>query len=120
MRNGYVVYPSNRGAMTLKRARQIAKQDARDDGESRIENVDTQKIVARYRREGNRIVSNPGRRTKRKNAPARKGTASKLLKNFTGVVRLNKDKTVSIVGTGRKPNPAKRKTAKRKTARRKR
>ncbi len=54
---------------------------------------------------------NPARRktARRKNA----GSQSKLLKNFTGVVRLNADKTVSIVGTGRKPNPSKKRRAKR-------
>jgi hypothetical protein len=63
--------------------------------------------------------SSPRRRaTKRKNAPRRKnaGSKSKLLKNFTGVVRLNKDKTVSIIGTGKKANPA-RKRAKRRAKR---
>jgi hypothetical protein len=55
---------------------------------------------------------NRARRTKkRKNAPRRNaGSKSKLLKNFTGVVRLNKDKTVSIIGTGKKANPGKGKT----------
>ncbi len=55
---------------------------------------------------------NPTRRktARRKNAPK---SQSKLLKNFTGVVRLNADKTVSIVGTGRKANPSKKRRAKR-------
>jgi hypothetical protein len=63
--------------------------------------------------------SNPARRRRtRKNAPRRKnaGSKAKLLKNFTGVVRLNADKTVSIVGTGKKVNPA-RKRAKRRARR---
>jgi hypothetical protein len=53
--------------------------------------------------------ANPMHR-KRKNPTRRKnaGSNSKLLKNFTGVVRLNADKTVSIVGTGKKTNPARR------------
>lgn len=111
----------------MKRARVLAKQDARDEGSSRVENVDTQKVVARYRREGNRIVSNPSRARKtarRKNS----GTSSKLLKNFTGVVKRMSDGTVqihgyrgAIIGTGRKPNPSKKRaTKKRRVARGKR
>lgn len=59
---------------------------------------------------------NPARRTPRRKTARRKNapkSQSKLLKNFTGVVRLNADKTVSIVGTGKKPNPAKKRRAKR-------
>jgi hypothetical protein len=58
-----------------------------------------------------RIVDEKGKRrwsfmarSRRKNP----GSQSKLLKNFTGVVRLNKDKTVSIVGAEKKANPAKK------------
>ena len=53
---------------------------------------------------------NPARRktAKRKNAPK---SQSKLLKNFTGVVRLNADNTVSIIGTGRKANPGRKRKA---------
>ncbi len=60
------------------------------------------------------VRCNRAKRAKRKNAARRNaGTKSKLLKNFTGVVRLNADKTVSIVGTGRKANPSKKRRAKR-------
>lgn len=51
------------------------------------------------------------KRTRRKNTSRRNaGAKSKLLKNFTGVVRLNKDKTVSIVGTGKKANPGRKRS----------
>jgi hypothetical protein len=68
---------------------------------------------------GASLMGNPTmRRRKQKNPPHRKnaGLKSKLLKNFTGVVRLNADKTVSIVGTGKKANPS-RKRAKRRAKR---
>ncbi len=59
---------------------------------------------------------NPARRAPRRKTARRKNapkSQSKLLKNFTGVVRLNADKTVSIVGHGKKPNPSKKRRAKR-------
>lgn len=68
--------------------------------------------------------ANPARRTakrktaRRKNAPK---SQSKWLKNFTGVVKRMSDGTVQIIGTGRKPNPSKKRaTKKRRVARGKR
>lgn len=46
--NGYVVYPSNRGFMKLSAARRAAKAEAKREGSARVENVDTQRTVARY------------------------------------------------------------------------
>jgi hypothetical protein len=47
--NGYVVYPSSRGTSSLAKARKMAKEESMDGEIARVESVDTQKVVARYR-----------------------------------------------------------------------
>jgi hypothetical protein len=113
-RNGYTVYPYGNYAKSLTAANKLAKTASKRSGSAYVDNNDTEATVSRWR-DGKR--QNPGRKMtkrKRKNAPRRNsGTKSKLLKNFTGVVRLNKDKTVSIIGTGKKANPARKRTKRR-------
>ena len=47
--NGYVVYPSSTGYDKLSDAKKAAKAESIELGRARVENVDTEKVVARYR-----------------------------------------------------------------------
>lgn len=56
--NGYVVYPSSTGYMSLAQAKAAAKRDSKEYREkTRVENVDTEKVVARYEN-GREVASN--------------------------------------------------------------
>jgi hypothetical protein len=52
MTNGYVVYPSSTGHMTLRAAKEAAKKEsteARSGYQARVESCDTGKTLAQYR-----------------------------------------------------------------------
>ena len=48
-RNGYVVYPGSLGFMSLTAANKEAKKESLQDGQARVENVDTNKTVSRWK-----------------------------------------------------------------------
>jgi hypothetical protein len=47
--NGYVVYPNGVSHMQLGAANKDAKKQSLEYGDSRVENVNTEKIVSRYK-----------------------------------------------------------------------
>lgn len=65
---------------------------------------------------------NPARPARKRKKAARRNPASKTisLRNFTGKVRLNPDKTVSVAGVGKRGAAKKRAATKRRAARRRR
>ena len=80
-RNGYMVYPSYQQFFSLTAARKAAKKEAKDGGYARIENNDSLKTVAEYRR-------NP--------APARTIIRGWVRAKAVKIVRDNNGRAVSV------------------------
>ena len=70
-RNGYVVYPSSTGHMSLRTAKAAAKRESKREGYARVESVDTGRTVASY--SYGKLKSNPRKRvtSRRKKNPVR-------------------------------------------------
>ena len=47
--NGYVIYPDSVGKMDLDAAKEYARESSEREGEARVEDCDTEAVVARYR-----------------------------------------------------------------------
>ncbi len=47
--NGYVIYPDSVGRMNLADALEYARQSSIECGNARVEDCDTEKVVARFR-----------------------------------------------------------------------
>ncbi len=60
-RNGYVVYPDSIGYSTLSKANKEAKKESLDYGEARVESVNTEEVIARWKY-GRKMTNNLGKR----------------------------------------------------------
>jgi len=58
--NGYVVYPSGDQVFSSAKAKAIAKRQSKQDGRTRVEHVDSGRVVARF--EYGQKVSNPAKK----------------------------------------------------------